>query len=305
MPLRLRNPAAIVLMMMAVVGCKARIAEPSMESRLEIRRESPTVTFAVIGDYGLAGTAEAEVARLVDGWEPEIILTLGDNNYPSGQWHSLDENVGQYYHRYISPYSGAYGEGAPENRFFPTLGNHDWRTRNISPYLEYFQLPGNERYYNFVWGPVEFFAVDSDSHEPHGNDAHSTQARWLRDSLEASKSPWQVVYMHHAPFSSGKHGSVKELRWPYHAWGADVVLAGHDHHYERLMRDDGPYIVNGLGGNPHRYPLRQTVPGSVIRYNDAHGAIRGRAEKDMLVLEFITTTGDVVDQLVLRSGSEP
>jgi hypothetical protein len=65
------------------------------------------------------------------------------------------------------------------NQFFPTLGNHDWYTPGAQPYLDYFHLPGNERYYDFVWGPVHFFAIDSDENEPDGVNQSSVQAKWL------------------------------------------------------------------------------------------------------------------------------
>ena len=60
--------------------------------------------FAVIGDFGLAGQPEAEVAALVKSWEPEFIITTGDNNYPDGAVETIDENIGQYYHAFIYPY---------------------------------------------------------------------------------------------------------------------------------------------------------------------------------------------------------
>ncbi len=87
--------------------------------------------------------------------------------------------------------------------FFPTLGNHDWYTNDAQPYLDYFTLPGNERYYDFVWGPVHFFALDSDEHEPDGVNAGSAQAAWLQQGLAASTSPWNIVYTHYPPYSSG------------------------------------------------------------------------------------------------------
>ena len=93
------------------------------------------VRFAVIGDYGLDGTAEADVAALVHGWQPDIILTVGDDNYPSGAAGTIDANIGKYYHDYIQPYTGTYGPGADVNRFFPSLGNHDWYTQGAQPYL--------------------------------------------------------------------------------------------------------------------------------------------------------------------------
>jgi len=53
---------------------------------------------------------------------------------------------------------GSYGTGSKANRFFPTLGNHDWMTENAQPYFDYFTLLGNERYYDFEWGLAHLFA---------------------------------------------------------------------------------------------------------------------------------------------------
>jgi hypothetical protein len=131
---------------------------PTLLTLTETPSPTLTVRFAVIGDYGLAGKPAADVAGLVKSWDPDLILTTGDNNYPIGSAETIDENVGQYYHEFIYPYKGSYGPGADINRFFPTLGNHDYGVPGARPYLEYFTLPGNGRYYDFVWGPVHFFA---------------------------------------------------------------------------------------------------------------------------------------------------
>src|SRR5437762_1427578 len=69
--------------------------------------------FAVIGDFGLAGTAEQRVANLVHNLNPDFVITVGNNNYPTGQASTLDTNVGQYYHDFIYPYKGSYGAGSP------------------------------------------------------------------------------------------------------------------------------------------------------------------------------------------------
>jgi tartrate-resistant acid phosphatase type 5 len=257
---------------------------------------------AVIGDFGSAGPAEAAVAELVASWSPELVITTGDNNYEVGGASTIDENIGQYYHAFIAPYVGKLGTGANENRFFPSLGNHDWRTPGARPYLEYFALPGNERYYELTWGPLHLFALDSDPHEPDGIDAESTQAQWLRERLAASTSPWQLVYMHHPPYSSGDHGSTPALQWPFAEWGADVVLSGHDHHYERLERDGIVYFVNGLGGNPERYELRTELPGSEVRFNDEHGAMLVEATPERLELRFVTAAGREIDSRVLEAS---
>src|SRR6185503_14372551 len=95
-------------------------------------------------------------------------------------------------------------------------------------------LPGNERYYDFVQGSIHFFALDSDEREPDGTSASSKQGQWLKNALANSTSPFNIVYFHHAPYSSGSEGSSTHMQWPFKDWGADLVLVGHSHNYERL-----------------------------------------------------------------------
>ena len=274
----------------------------------EVPEPTPTatvLTFAAIGDYGLAGVDEATVADLVKSWGPEFIITLGDNNYPDGKAETIDRNIGQYYSDFIFPYTGEYGPGAEINRFFPTLGNHDWNQPDIAPYLDYFELPGNERYYDFIWGPVHFFALDADSREPDGVGLSSVQAQWLKETMAASTAPWQIVYMHQPPYSSGHHGSTDYMQWPFAEWGADAVLAGHDHSYERLIIDGIPYIVNGLGGHTSRYFFFKDLEGSQFQYRSGHGAMRITADEGMLFFEMITAEGEVIDTHLLTAGGAP
>ncbi|MCL4396399.1 MAG: metallophosphoesterase [Chloroflexi bacterium] len=262
------------------------------------------VRFAVIGDYGQASQAELDVANQVKGWTPDLIITTGDNNYPSGASSTIDQNIGQYYHDYIYPYSGGYGQAAVENRFLPALGNHDWYSAGAAPYLDYFALPGNERYYGFMRWPVQFFAVDSDASEPDGNTVASRQAEWLHSRLNTSCAPWKIVYMHHAPYSSGAvHGSTAALQWPYAAWSATAVLAGHEHTYERIVSDGIPYFVNGLGGSSIYSFTTTPVAGSQVRYNSDYGAMLVDADLTSITFQFISRAGVVVDTLTLLADA--
>ena len=129
---------------------------------------SAPITFGVIGDYGSDTIPTRQVASLVRSWQSQFVITLGDNNYPVGSAVTIDRHIGQFYHEFIGQYKGRYGYGAVTNRFFPCLGNHDWLTTNAQPYLDYFTLPDNERYYTFRRGAVQFFCLDSDKNEPHG-----------------------------------------------------------------------------------------------------------------------------------------
>ncbi|MBC8070034.1 MAG: metallophosphoesterase [Deltaproteobacteria bacterium] len=280
---------------LVLAGCPSRPTEPPPDQRVTVVQSAQSVQLAVIGDFGAAGEAEADVAALVHSWTPDFVVTTGDNNYPDGAAETIDANIGQYYHDYIAPYSGSYGAGAKHNRFFPALGNHDWRASDLKPHSDYFALPGNERYYAVSWGPVDVFVVDSDAHEPDGVDAASKQAQWLKAELAAADGPWKLVFMHHPPFSSGDHGSEEALQWPYHEWGATAVIAGHDHHYERLEIDGQLYLVNGLGGYPKRYEIHAPLPGSAVRFNEDWGAMRIYADLQGIRFEFVARSGKVVD----------
>ena len=283
-----------------VASARAPLVVPPASAPVPPPAATPDhLRFAVIGDYGMAGEPERKVSELVKGYAPEIVITTGDNNYPLGAASSIDDNIGQFYAEFIGAYHGKYGAGAAENRFFPALGNHDWYTERARPYLDYFTLPGNERYYSFTRGPVEFFALDSDANEPDGNDKASRQATWLKERAQASKAAWRIAYMHHPPYSSGPHGSAHETEWPYREWGIDLVLAGHDHTYERARLGGVTYLVNGLGG-AQEYEFKAAIDGSEMRYNAKHGAQLAEATKDELKLTFVTVDGERIDEVVLK-----
>ena len=252
--------------------------------------------FAVIGDYGDDNNDELAVANMVKSWNVDFIITLGDNNYSNGSASTIDANIGKYYQEFIGNYVGGYGSGSTSNKFFPSLGNHDWDTTNAQPYIDYFTLPGsgftntsgNERYYDFVWNNVHLFAIDSDSDEPHGADHPSTQSSWLNTQMTNCVSNhlhWRIVYFHHAPYSSGSHGNKERMQWPFKNWGAHTVLAGHDHDYERLSKNGLTYFVNGLGGRGIR-GFDTPINESIIRYNGDFGAQRVTVNGLEMTFEF-------------------
>jgi len=259
-----------------------------------------TVRFAVIGDYGADTPGEGAVATMVKGWQPEFLITLGDNNYPTGEAASIDTNIGKFYAEFIGNYRGRFGPGSAQNRFWPSPGNHDWIV-GLTPYLEYFTLPGNERYYDVDLGLVHLYALDSDVREPDGITDESRQAAWLEQRLAASKSCYDIVYFHHPAYSTSEHGSALPLRWPFRKWGADVVFAGHDHTYERLEVDGIPYFVNGLGGaSKYDFPLTP-IPETKFRYNEEFGAMRVTATPTAIAYEFFTIDGKKRDAFT-KSG---
>jgi hypothetical protein len=289
------------------------------------------ISFAVIGDFGLDiwkpksnpddGTKpherrnpfQAKVADLVASWKPDFVISTGDNNYPKGEAATIDANIGKYYAAFIGNYKGIHGPGSKENRFFPVLGNHDWDApgQGCKAYVEYFTLPGNERYYDFVWGPVHFFMIDNDGHEPDGTKPGSKQHQWFVKAAEASKSPFQVFVAHHPPYSSGDHGNIKGTDWDLETHGVELMLCGHDHNYERIQQDGITYVVNGAGGgNLRRMNKGGQVEGSQIFYHKKHGAqrieakpVEGKTGTWEMTSKFIDVDGDEIDSFTITAAA--
>jgi hypothetical protein len=263
------------------------------------------VVFAVIGDFGddflanLGVGGVDQVATLVSTWNPDFVVTVGDNNYPDGAAGTIDANIGKHYAQYIGNYNGAFGPGGDENRFWPTLGNHDWNTPDVQPHLDYFDLPGNERYYDVDYGLVHVFAVDSETEEPDGATFDSVQGQWLQGALEASDACYKLVFFHRAAYSSGDHGSEMRMQWPFQEWGADAVLAGHDHTYERLAVGSIPYFVNGLGGSLPYQPFNE-IPESEFFYNDTYGAQLVTATDTDITFEFYSVASQLIDSYTIE-----
>lgn len=196
-------------------------------------------------------------------------------------------------------------------------------------YRNYFTLPNHdnssERYYKFEpksipRGTVEFFVVNSDfgglgnrcsptcwdttTWEPHQIDSNSRQAQWFKTQLGNSTANWKIVYMHYPPWSSTAIedlDSLIKLQWPFKSWGADMVLAGHNHLYERLNIDDFVYTVNGLGGagiNAFLYdprPGSQVLSNGQVQYRENHGVQYFEVYDDSIIMKFINVDNEVID----------
>ncbi|MEX2188769.1 MAG: DNRLRE domain-containing protein [Pirellulales bacterium] len=300
----------------------------SDEVIVDVIEDPASITFGVVGDFGddyapqsaqscdaLDG-GEQDVADLIDSWSPNFVLTVGDNNYTKTTPEPTciltnDTTIGQYYQQYIGNYAGMYGPGTTVNRFFPTMGNHDFKADGILPsgehYADFFTLSGlpgndsgNERYYKFQWGPVEFFAVSSDYREPDSNSSTGTQAAWLASALAASTAPWKVVYFHHAPYSSNTPDTGED-GYDMQSWDfsdADVVFTGHVHNFERLIVGGVPFVVTGLGGAGFS-GTGSPDPGSQARYDNAFGASRVRATAASMTIDFFNTSGTLIDSFTL------
>ena len=326
--------ATLLLALVLSAGCANSVADTvpppartasSVATATTPATERPTAdattTFAVIGDYGLGGANEAAVAKLVASWRPAFVIATGDDYYSHAGGTgtgTYDKSTGAYYCRWLKGISTTgricRSGDATLNAFFPALGNHDYSDATPAPrtYLTYFKLPGvgftntsgNERYYDFVDGRVHFFVLNSNSAEPNGTSSTSAQGRWLKKQLTASTSTWNIVYDHHPPYSSDKvHGSSRGMQWPFAAWGADAVISGHAHTYERVMRNGIVYFVNGLGGAPRYTFSTTTVRGSAVRYRANWGAQKVTVTDRTLEFRFYSAAGALRD--TYRLAVEP
>ena len=254
---------------------------------------------ANVGDYGYDNSKEYDVSQMIKKWAPDYVTTVGDNNQlDGGGWSHYDRVVGKYYQRFIGSYKGSYGSGAGStNRFFPAMGNHDWDDGLASVHKDYYVLPNNERYYDVRKGSIHFFIVSSDPREPDGRSASSKQAQWIKSKMLGSSAPFKVVIMHHPPYVSSGSSVSTTMRWPLRDWGADVVLSGHHHAYERLSVNAIPYIVNGAGGTTVSFG--STDSHSIVRNNADVGAMLISANEHAMTLQYQHRSGRVIDTITL------
>ncbi len=280
----------------------------SLESRVLLSR------LALISDFGTLQQSEADVMNLVKGWNTQVpldaIITSGDNDQVNGD--DYVNRVGNYYDEFI------YGRGSATQRFLPVPGNHDWGYNSgrwdLVPYEAFFTIPdaaqgstsGNERYYNYKIGDVEVFMLDSDPYEPDGTSSTSPQALWAKNAIEHSTAAWQIVSFHHAAYSSSSaHYSSTWMQWPFQAWGADLVVSGHNHVYERVNVDGLRFVTNGVGGWDGLNGFGTVVAGSEVRYNAQNGAILLEANSTSLSYQFINTDGQVIDTYSMTNVQLP
>jgi hypothetical protein len=230
------------------------------------------VHIAVLGDYGAEGDGLTGVANMVANWNPDYVITTGDNHYSSSD--NYDTITGKYFHQFIYPYSGTFGSGSPTgtNRFYPIAGNHDWDHQNLGSYMSFFTLPNNERYYDVQLGTtnaVHFYALDADDREPDGNTSTSVQAQWLENKLNTTSACFKIINEHEPGFCSTiaqSEGAFYAMRWDFQAMGADIVMSGSRHGYERLSVNGFPYIVNGASGASRWGDWNIIDPNSVYRF---------------------------------------
>ncbi len=278
------------------------------------------IRFAALADFGLPEQGTPAVAALIKSWNPDFIITHGDDDYTDGTFQGLDDAVGQFYHEYVGNYHGVYGQGASVNRFFPVPSDHSFgddcsKESKIAAYLDFYTLPDSsspqsfdgELNYWFRKGPVLFFMINSmDCFQPGGSGKNSPLAQWVASVADTSDAPFKLISFHHTPYTSGRYRPGTQLmRWDFEDMGINVVMAGHDHTYERFHLGRVLYFTNGLGGVDMRELNSPRIYGSQASFTGKHGAMLIEANNDSMTFKFFTSDSQLIDSYVLLNGGPP
>ena len=251
------------------------------------------------GDIALCGSSGDEAtAQLLDaifsGGAYGNVFTAGDNAYNSGT---------------ASEFADCYEPswGRHKARTKPAPGNHDYYTGDASGYFGYFGAATGDPskgYYSYNLGSWHIIVVNSNCSEVGGCDAGSPQEQWLRVDLAANPAACTLAYWHHSRFSSSSvHGSSTATQAIWQAlydYGAEVVVSGHDHDYERFAPQDANgaadpaggirQFVVGTGGKSH-YAFGAPIANSEVRNGDTYGVLKMTLHSTSFDWEFVPVAG--------------
>jgi hypothetical protein len=233
------------------------------------------------------------------------VFTTGDNVYPVGAERDFRVCWGN-----------SWGDTTLliMKNIYPSLGNHDIANGDGMNYFRYFGEragPPGKGYYSYELGTWHVIALNSEMTvgSRYSSADRGEQETWLKQDLETHKDKkCTVAYMHRPLFSSGGHSGNPEVQrlWTIlHDGGVDLILAGHDHHYERFAAQTPagvadsvngiPQIVIGTGGAPLR-GLRTPVRNSLTRIQGHFGVLKLTLGDGEYRHAFIDTRGRVWDR---------
>ena len=168
------------------------------------------------------------------------MFTAGDNVYEDGT---------------AEEYADCYGPswGRHKDRTYPAIGNHEYHTLNGAPHFEYFGAAAGDPdkgYYSYEAGAWKVIVLNSNAGRVPV-EAGSEQELWLRAELAASDQACTLAYWHHPRFSSGVYGD--DIRFDafwqaLYEYGAELVVVGHEHHYERFAPLDPAGEIDTTNG---------------------------------------------------------
>jgi hypothetical protein len=249
-----------------------------------------SLKFAVLGDFGTGDKEQYQLgermAKVREQFPFEFVVTVGDNIYGG-------ESARDFQRKFEIPYKLLLDAKV---KFYASLGNHD--SRQQTRYAP-FNMDG-QTYYTFKapHEDVRFFALESDYLNP-------TQLAWLERELESSNEDWKIPYFHHPLYSSAdRHGSDtsrrKVLEPLFIKYGVSVVLAGHDHVYERTKPQNGiVHFVVGSGGQLRRGNLEDRSPILAAGNDTIQVFMAAEISGDEMTFNAVSRTGEIVDSGVI------
>jgi hypothetical protein len=223
-----------------------------------------------------ANCAQARTSDLILARAPAAVITLGDNQYEEGS---------------LSQFQGSYAPswGRLKSITRPAVGNHEYLTSGASGYFGYFGAQAGDPakgYYAYDVGTWRLYAVNSNCSQAGGCGSGSPQEQWLRNDMAANPRACVLAYWHHPRWSSGEHGSNPSMATIFqdlYNGGAELVLSGHDHDYERFAPQNPSgamdnargvrQIVVGTGGKNHYAFPGAPIANSEVRNSDTYGAL--------------------------------
>lgn len=251
------------------------------------------VTMTGAGDIASCDRDEDEATGALLEDVPGWVFTAGDNAYEHGTTTEFEEC-----------YDASWG--AYRDRTFPALGNHDVEIARAAGYFAYFGGRAGDRragWYALDLGSWRLIVLNSNCGEAGGCDAASDQGRWLAAELAAHPTACTLAIWHHPRWSTGHHGPTSSVApfWDaLHAAGAELIVNGHDHDYERFVLLDASgtpdeargirQIVAGTGGAALR-PFEEQDPHSEVRDASTYGVLRLDLRPGSYDWEFIPAEG--------------
>lgn len=287
--MKFQNALPIALLLLAPA---ARAADPVVAAAGDIACDPTDGSFN--GGAGTPkGCRQRATSDLLVGGGFDAVLLLGDNQYWDGAlWK---------YQTVFGPTWGRLG-----SLLRPAPGNHEYQTPGATGYFDYFGPAAGERsrgYYSYDLGTWHAVVLNSNCADIGGCGPGSPQLAWLTEDLAAHPRACTLAYWHHPRFSSGQHGndSAYIAFWQaLHQAGADVVLVGHDHDYERFAPQDPSgnadpehgirEFVVGTGGRETR-AFATIRPNSEVRNAEDLGVLKLRLRTDGYDWQFLPAAG--------------
>jgi 3',5'-cyclic AMP phosphodiesterase CpdA len=257
--------------------------------------------FVLVGAGDIAGCSSLEgaqaTAKLIDEI-PGAVFAAGDLAYERGTAEEFRDCYGTTWGKF-------------RERTWPVPGNHEYGTAGGAPYFAYWAGragTAEKSYYSFEVGKWHVVALNTNCRAAGvgGCEAGSPQEKWLKEDLAQHADSCMVAFGHHALYSSGVfpshavHSELRDLWRDLYAAHADLMLAGHEHSYERFAPQDPDgrldeangirEIVVGSGGRSHD-PLGTAKPNSEARNSDTFGVLKLTLWPGRYEWEFVPVNG--------------